>query len=156
MNQIYLYFVPIIFSLFLSCKSGPSQHSEKRNVSPSQSPHSNSGVDIRYILGEHHYRFLAKNQNGEVIAQSFIDQQLIREKPVNSSQYRDFINHVSDFIGGPKRALSSSAAPCRNSFSISLKIGEENRMNQGCRSSAEGSSFSRIVRDAEFLLYSQK
>lgn len=86
-------------------------------------------------------------------------------KPRSSAAGAPPQNPVSPFANAakPQQLLANSRSPaqaglmeeCRSPFTITLRAGTDIRTLNGCRSLGEG-SFSHLVKDSEFLIYSQR
>ncbi len=116
-----------------------------------------SSIDIQYILGHEHYRFVATSLENSVTAKSLRDRQIVRNGPIDKNLYTDFFQKASNFISHSKSSESSgekSDSHCRSPFTVTVNIEKETHTTKGCRSTDNG-TLSKLVNDGEFLLYSQ-
>lgn len=116
-----------------------------------------SSLDINYTLGHLRRKIHMESQGNQIVAQLLLDRTLMKQNSIDPPRYRDFMKKVEEFMN-QKRSPSSEAVPtpeCRSPFLVNLRSGKDTRILNGCRSSDE-SSFSHLVRDAEFLIYSQR
>ncbi len=120
---------------------------------PLQAGQINSSIEIQYALGRDHYRFVATSQNSSIVANTFLNRQVLDTGPIDSNRYPLFLKRVSDFISQIKKD-PIPRPPCRSPFRITVKIGSEIHIASGCRST-NGGELSKLVRDGEFLLYSK-
>lgn len=144
--------------LLTSACSTPTRNSDPISQEK-RSSRLESSVDITYILGRDHHRLLAESKEDKITAQAFRDRKILIENIVSPILYSDFLRKASDFIDQPRRSPAEIDRSCRTPFKITVKIGNETRALNGCRS-AEGPSerigISHLVRDGESLLYSKK
>jgi len=113
-----------------------------------------SAVDLIYVLGNNLRRFIAESKNETITGRYFVDKQLIKEGQLDSGGYKELVQKISTLVT-PHRQPANDAL-CRTPFKVFLRVGNDTQRLTGCRSSGYGSIFSRITRDAEFLLYSKK
>lgn len=129
---------------------------------------SDSSVDISYVLGHSHRRFLIWSKNASCGGQTYLDHQVMRESEVDQKHYAEYFGKVAQFVGAPHRKPAEQAVSgqqstppvsaedaCRTPFTVTLRVGSDTRVLQGCRGSDEG-ALSHLVRDGEFLLFSRK
>lgn len=133
---------------------------------------SDSSVDISYVIGHSHRRFVAWAKHDSFGGQTLFDHQILRESGIDRHHYSEFLNRVEQFVSTPLRkpadlgaAAAVAGAPaatpsqsddsCRTPFTVTLRIGTDTKTLQGCRGADEG-ALSHLVRDGEFLLYSNK
>jgi hypothetical protein len=129
---------------------------------------SDSSVDINYVLGHAHRRFMAQGKDSSFKGQTFLDRKLLKENDIDQGHYSTFLGKATQFIATPHRLpaeqnkdaiASSSAAPtedsCRCPFTVTVRIGADTQSVHGCRAADDG-ALSHLVRDGEFLLFSRK
>jgi hypothetical protein len=114
-----------------------------------------SSVEISYYLGHDYRQFKAMARNSSIQAQTFMNKQLLKEGSVDQGRYADLLERITSFVGNTSRSDSYSA-PCRAPFTVLVRIGAQTRSLNGCRPTTDGTTLSRIAREAEFLLYSKK
>ena len=147
MKNICIFFLALFaLAVVASCQSVP----RNRPVATS-----GTSFELSYVLGHDSHRFVAKNHKGRSLAQSFVNEELLKEGMVDTSRYEELLTQVAEFVRAAPRGPASDSE-CRGSFRVTLRQGVEVQTFQGCRSQDAGSAFSRITRDAEFLLYSKK
>jgi hypothetical protein len=121
-----------------------------------------SSVEIVYSMGGNEHRFFAAApaaggaEERQPSAKTFVDKQVLKEARIQPAQYLSFLDQASKFVESPKRtpASDTNSGRCRGPFSVTVRIGKDSRSSNGCRSFDEG-RLSRLVKDGEFLLYSQ-
>lgn len=125
-------------------------------------PLADSQVDISYVLGHSHRRFLARAKDASCVAQAFLDRQVLRENEVSSKQYEAYFGKVSQFVAANAnraRAGAQQRMPaeedCRSPFKVTVHRGSASESFQGCRGADDG-ALAHLVRDGEFLLFTRK
>jgi hypothetical protein len=118
-------------------------------------------VEITYILGHSHRRFLAEARADRALAQSFMDHQILRESPVDLNHYREFLDKAGRVVAkqaepvrGPAQGESGEDS-CRYPFKIIVRASGGTRTSTGCRGEDDG-ALGRLLRDGEFLLSARK
>lgn len=121
-----------------------------------------SSIDIAYVLGHSHRRFVAWAKSATFGGQTLVDHQVLRESGIERGHYSEFFGKAELFVSAPRRHPAdqgaSTAAPedvCRTPFTVTVRVGADTKILQGCRGADEG-ALSHLVRDGEFLLYSNK
>ena len=125
---------------------------------PSHAALSDSSIDISYVLGHSHRRFVAWGKKEVSGGQTLLDHQVLRESTIDHARYSDFLAKAEQFVNTPRRHPADQGAPdetCRTPFTVTLRIGSDTQIMQGCRGEDDG-ALSHLVRDGEFLLYSAK
>lgn len=112
-----------------------------------------STVDISYVLGHSRRRLVTWARNDGFGGQMLMDHQILREKEIDQSHYSEFFGKAEGFVRTPRRKLAEDK--CRTPFTVTIRIGSETQSLQGCRGSDDG-ALSHLVRDGEFLIYSNK
>jgi hypothetical protein len=126
----------------------------------SKSVGADSSIDITYVLGHSHRRFVAWSKNDACGGQTLVDHQILRESGIDRGHYTEYFNKVEQFVSTPHRKPAEQGAPlpaddaCRTPFTVTLRLGSETKIVQGCRGADDG-ALSHLVRDGEFLLYAQ-
>jgi hypothetical protein len=110
-------------------------------------------VDITYVLGHSQRRFLAQAEKDAPRAQLYLEKSILEEGAVDRARYSAYLEKVSRFLSEGGRA--PAAQGCRSPFRIELRVGGQTRTLQGCRAGDDG-ALARLIRDGEFLLYSQR
>jgi hypothetical protein len=146
-----------LLAFFTACQSNeivkapvPELPAVKSETTPSH-----TSIEISYVRGQNHHRFIAQNKENAVIAKSFIDNQLLKETSIDMNQYEDLVKRTSDLIVNVQhRGAVPDGAPCRTPFSVSLRTQTAIQEVNGCRSTDDGASLGKLIRDAEFLVFS--
>jgi hypothetical protein len=143
-----------------ACASKPAKRSDASTpaMAAGTPPLSDSSIDISYVLGHSHRRFLAKAKDSNCVAQSYFDQQILKENEIDGKHYEEFFSKVSKFMTAPQRvpaAQAASSEECRSPFTVTVRLGKKTQAFQGCRGSDEG-ALAHLVKDGEFLLFSKK
>jgi hypothetical protein len=145
----------LLFALCLSaCAAAPrAPENPVPTGETAQTPPPESSVEITYVLGHSHRRFLAEAKSDQVLARTFMDHQILREGPVDAGHYREFLGKVGRFVAAPVRgpAQGGEAEDCRSPFKISVRSRGELKSTSGCRGNDDG-TLGRLLREGEFLL----
>lgn len=115
---------------------------------------SDSGVEITYVLERTQRHLTAEASGGKVFGKYLRDRILMSEGSLDEKRYTDFLTRALQFVQTPHRA-TAAVEPCRAPFTVNVRLEKETKTSTGCRSEDEG-ALSRLVKDAEFLLYSKK
>jgi hypothetical protein len=78
----------------------------------------------------------------------------LREGPVDSRHYQEFLDKAGRFVGLPSRD-PAEGQDCRSPFKITVRARGELHSTNGCRGHDDG-ALARLLRDGEFLLSAQK
>ncbi|MEO5970586.1 MAG: hypothetical protein ABIQ95_11715 [Bdellovibrionia bacterium] len=155
-----LYLFSIILSLIAACTSSSKRESAlSENTAADlsaealESKDSNSSVTIDYELGRDHYLFQVVSHKNSIIVKSYLAKQLLKKGPIVENKYLSFLNKANRFIDIPQ-SRPNKKFPCRGPFTVTVKSGGSIKTARGCRSTSEG-SVSRLIREGEFLLYSE-
>ncbi|MFZ9595773.1 MAG: hypothetical protein ACO3A2_06800 [Bdellovibrionia bacterium] len=115
------------------------------------SPPVGSSVQIEYLLRRTHYSFFMESNTDHGRVKSYLDRQLLKEGRIPPEKCSQFFLKISEFMAHLPEDQGRSS--CQSPFKITYKKGELVRVSEGCRSSDSG-SFSKLIREGEFLLYS--
>lgn len=113
----------------------------------------NGSITIDYELGRDHYLLQIISQKTAIQVESYLDKHLLKQALISQEKYLAFLNKANRFVDLP-RSFSTKNRPCRGPFTVVVKSGDFNKTAKGCRSSDEG-SLGRLIREGEFLLYSE-
>lgn len=145
----------LISVLTALCLAGCATHRAKSDGSDEARIESiDSGIDISYVLGHAHRRLLVQTKDNQIVAQSYLEHQILKESEIDREHYADFLKKAKTFVENPQR-LPANQDLCRSPFTVTLRIGKDLKVVNGCRSTDEG-ALSHLLRDGEFLLYSKK
>lgn len=121
-------------------------------------------VEIQYALNHNRYYLLFKEENVTVVspkakARFELDGQLLREGHFERSRFMAFYDRAEKFVDANITALQTSRKPavsasCRNPYTIAIKVGADAKTTQGCRVGEEDTGVGKLIREAEFMLYS--
>ena len=146
----------LVLILVGGCSSGP--------LKVDQNSYVNADIEINYIMGHYKHRFLVQASAREVVAQAFLDHDLVEKEVVDREEYGRFYEKTLAFLKGHEEGPAKAAvtaepvAACRNPFTVSVRLadnGAKARSVSGCRTPAE-STVSHLIKEGEFLLYSKK
>jgi hypothetical protein len=134
-----------------ACSSPP-----KSMAPPQIERESSSSFEISYWLGEHgeHRLSGSTSQTSGTHVVSYLNTEVVDERQVKTESYSKYLAKLQSFIKSAQRTPSQESE-CRTPFTVVLKIDGITHTSKGCRASDEA-SFSRLIRDGEFLLYSKK
>lgn len=132
-----------------ACSSGKSELPGERTGAGTD-----SSLEISYRLGHNQHRFLANARADSIVAKTFLDRHLLKESALEQNGYIHLIEKISAFMATANRQPADPSQPCRTPYVVKLRIGDNTRVANGCRSNPEGSALSRIAREAEFLIHS--
>ncbi|MNJ94882.1 hypothetical protein D3C87_125850 [compost metagenome] len=127
------------------CANKPMINSE--NLDSSQ-------VEISYVLGHTHYKYMAVAGKHNAEVSSLRDDRVLEKKSIPLARYQDFAGKV-------EKMLQSSATPapdesCRTPYKIQVTAGKKVRTGSGCRTSDVEGKVGRLIKEGEFLLYSEE
>jgi hypothetical protein len=111
-----------------------------------------SSIQIEYELGHDHYSFEVVSKDS-IQVKSYLDKHLLKVGNISREKYLPFLTKSIRLL----KAYESSTRKepnCRGPFKITIKLGESSKTSMGCRNEGEG-TFGRLIRDGEFLLYSE-
>lgn len=154
-------FILFFLALSTSCSTAPTtgqsqslppKHLEINSNFEAQAQ--DSSVEIQYSLGRDRYRFSALAHGDLVTASTYLGKQVLEHGTIKRDRYPHFLKKASAFIESYQQGTSPSQTPCRSPFIVMVRIGNETQIARGCRSSDNG-TFSKLVKDGEFLLYSK-
>ncbi len=116
-----------------------------------------SSIEISYLLGHRQHRLIVANKGDNASAQTFSERAILEHNVVDRARYEEFYRKAVSFVqtGHTGQRTVASSPICRSPYSIIIKNGPDTWTENGCRSNEEG-GIGRLVRDGEFLLYSQK
>jgi hypothetical protein len=112
-----------------------------------------TSVTIDYELGKDHYQLQVVSDKNTTTVKSYSGKHLLKQGPIVRDKYLLFLNKANLFINTPQN-ISRKSYPRRGPFRVTVKSGESTKTAEGYRSDDEG-SFSRLIREGEFLLYSE-
>lgn len=118
-------------------------------------------IEISYILGHDLYQYISDANDQEITLKFSRNHQSVNQRVISKTghekpaqNYSLWSTKVQEFIAS--RSPASDLAGCRSPYHVTLRAGEKANVTRGCRTGTDGSTLSRIARDADFLLYSQK
>ena len=128
-------------------------------------------IEISYILGHNLYQYVSDSRENEITIKFSLNHQSVNQRVIPKSaslpdsnqgpenekpaqKYSLWSSRVQEFMGS--RAPASDLTGCRSPFNVTVREGEKVYITRGCRTGVEGTTLSRIARDADFLLYSSK
>lgn len=151
--QLTLRSLHILFSLILCACSTPLP-TQTLQVPDEPVKTKYSTFEINYSLGGHGGHRLAGEVDGHGNAHltQYLEDQIVDKGQVSQEGYERFFTQLTSFTKKSQRTISQE---CRSPFYIILKTPDKTYTSKGCRT-AEDLSFAKLVRDAEFLLYSKK
>ncbi len=145
--------VLILPVLMIGCASAPTATSDApTDIKASQT----RKLTLSYQLGQDLYRVQFERAETEQVRARYLarwthHQEVLRETHLEEVRFEAFLEKVTLWSAAQRQPADNS---CRNPYSVTLELEASQRVWKGCRSSAEGSAFSRLMREAEFLLSS--
>ena len=148
-------------------RTSPDESAGKPSAEVARTTLFDSSVDISYVLGHSHRRFVAWAKNESYGGQTLLDHQIFRESGIDRHHYSEYFGKVEQYVNTPRRkpadqgVAGQQSTPvqgddtCRTPFTVTLRVGADTKVLQGCRGADDG-TLSHLVRDGEFLLYSNK
>lgn len=131
-----------------------------------------AAVEISYVQGDNFRHLVILDAGGSVVARNYLNKKLLTEAKVDREKFRELLQKASALVNEiAARAVNNPEshapqqetleglednAPCHSPFTVIVRTGKTTQTASGCKSTAEGTSFSRFTRDAEFFLYSKK
>jgi hypothetical protein len=148
-----------LFSL-ASCSHAPIQNESEKNSGSNivfsetfQENLLDSSVTIEYVLGRDSYKISTESSPSGIDMNLSSNKKILEHGQMSRKLYPDFFKKASDFTQQLQMSSSTSNS-CRGPFKITIRMGQKTQMGSGCRSRSS-STFSRLVKEAEFLLYSK-
>lgn len=143
-----------------SCTHAPKKSAEDPSPFTSntslKSPASPHHIEISYILGHNLYQYISDANEREITLKFSLNHQAVNQRVIsNMKSYSTWSSKVQEFIVSRSPA-SADLSGCRSPYHVTLREGEKANITKGCRMGAEGTTLSRIAREADFLLYSLK
>lgn len=114
---------------------------------------SESTVDIRYQLGSSQYRYLANSSNNSSQISSYRDDSLLEKRIIPINKYLEFLTSIESKLS--ELELVTQVEGCRTPFTIMLITKKEHETVMGCRSEDKRGVLSKILKEGEFLFYSE-
>lgn len=165
MNTLLNTFILLILS-GTSCSHAPKKSEEKVPLRNSTAALGSSHhIEISYILGHNLYQYISDSSDQEItikfsLNHQSVNQRVISKAPPKNANEKPMQNYslwsakVQEFI--TSRSPASDLTGCRSPYNVTVREGEKANITRGCRTGTEGTTLSRIAREADFLLYSQK
>lgn len=158
-------FLPLFALAILSasCSQAPKKLDSESPVSRVSKPMLESAhhIEISYILGHDLYQYISDANEKEITIKFSRNHQPVNQRVISrtahekpAQNYSIWTTKVREFI--ITRSPASDLTGCRSPYNVTVREGEKANFTRGCRTGAEGTTLSRIARDADFLLYSQK
>lgn len=148
----------ISISLLIGSCSTSSLRSEEKAPPPDTIDYikkaPNSSITIDYVLGHDQYRFQTESNGKSVAAATYLDEKVLEKGQIDQAPYTDFLKKAYAFLYQTQKAPLDSAA-CRSPFTIKIRLASDNYLAHGCRSASD-SSFSKLLREGQFLLSSEE
>ncbi|MBC7692430.1 MAG: hypothetical protein H7222_11765 [Methylotenera sp.] len=141
-------------SALTACSSAPHRSVELAETKSAVAPISE--IEISYNRGHDAHRFVLSEKEGQVLATSFLDHELVKSKKISPDKYHEFKSHMAEFVAlecKTARLPAASAPLCRSHYSISMRSGDEVKQKSGCRvSDDQGSKLGQLLLEADFLI----
>lgn len=114
-----------------------------------------SKIDLNYMVGHNLHQLVLVSEAGRVTASAYLDRRVLKEREIAAEDYLPLLERMRS---ESKTALAQpgGSPTCRSPFTSVILIKSNTYNWSGCRQTEDGTAFSKIVRDAEFLLYSKK
>ena len=114
-----------------------------------------SSIEISYELGHSRRKLLLQTHEQMVYGRNTLNKQLLHEGDVDPGNYVQFLQKASDYVSQVSRRPAQESPDCTNSYTMTVKIGNESRTVRGCRQDEQGFLI-KLIREGEFLLFSRK
>ena len=117
-------------------------------------------IEISYVLNKNIYRLSFSSEATGVGAKFELDGQPIKAGPIESKRFDSYWSRINQFlVNGPTakpsgRLPASTFKGCRSDYFLKTRAGTEIHELHGCRAHEDNSGVGRLIREAEFLLYS--
>lgn len=146
-----------VTAAFLTTCATPQKKAEEASGKDAAISAATSQIEISYIRGQNQHRFLMRGSDEGATAKCYLDNQLLRETKIELPKYADLLKRTTEIISNVQhKGNSTELAPCRTPFTVSLKTTSAIQEVSGCRSDMEGAHLGKLIRDAEFLVFSAK
>lgn len=113
-----------------------------------------SRIEISYVLGHNSYKYIATAKGPLAEITSLREDRTLERKSIPLESYQKFARKVEDLFKNPAEAHDE--VDCRTPYKIEIVAKDKIRTRSGCRSSETDSNVGNVIKDGEFLFYSQK
>jgi len=113
-----------------------------------------TSLEISYVLGHTVHRFVTTAGQGDILAEQFRDQQLMKQGKIDATKYSALVKQATELVS-ELRLHPSGNSNCRTPFTLKVRSDHDVQSVDGCRSSDAGAALGKLIKNAEFLLYSQ-
>lgn len=144
----------IIGISFWSCSTPPKATPSLSFSSGTEVQSLDSQFQIKYVLGHDSFQFSLKSTPRSIDGEIFSNKKKIVSGQMEREKYNGFLKKLIQF----KSALSDHPTlkeRCKSPFKITIRIGNLTETGFGCRTE-NSEPFSKLIREAEFLLLSKK
>lgn len=121
--------------------------------SVSQRTKDNSSIEIDYLRGQNHHRFVATSTQEFAQVEMFRDRTLTKQAKIEREKYGELLKQAEtllEFQPAPK-----GLELCRTPFVLKINRDSDTKKMEGCRSAEEGAAVGKLIRDVEFLVSSK-
>lgn len=113
----------------------------------------NSRIEIDYVLGHNRYKYVAIGGAQAAKISSYHNDKELESKKISVQKYQVFADQLESAIrSSPAGVIDES---CRTPYYIRITIGEDVHKTSGCRSADAEGKIGRLLKEGEFLLYSE-
>ena len=138
----------VFLGVLVGCASNPGT----ANRSAATSKLTGSSLEINYMRGGNLHRFIATLNGDLVQAECYRDRQLLRSRHMDPAKYQELVKLATQLL---EQSPTPALAACRAPFTLRLRNDEAVKTMDGCRSSEQGVALGKLIKDAEFLVFSE-
>jgi hypothetical protein len=117
---------------------------------------SGSFLEINYVRGNNRHRFIATVNGDSVRAECYRDKQLLKARKMDPGKFEELVQQALTLVNTrPLSSTVTATSPCRTPFTLRLKNEDAIKTLDGCRSTDQGVALGKLIKDAEFLVFSE-
>ncbi len=113
-----------------------------------------SRIEISYVLGHISYKYIATALGERAEIASLREDTTLEKKSISLATYQNFASKVENIFKLAENEHQDTE--CRTPYKIEVFAENQIRIRSGCRSSDHGDHFGNIIKEGEYLFYSQK
>lgn len=113
-----------------------------------------SKIEINYALGRSQYKYVAIGGKDQAEVSSFKDEKLLEKKSISPEKYQAFASKLENAIHATPS--SEPQENCRTPYKIDVMIAEKESTFKGCRSDDTNGQIGKLLREGEFIFYSEE
>ena len=150
--------IPLLI-LFLALASGcatpgPPPAAPAPTVAPSEDLAAVQKLTVSYLLDQERYEFQFNRLPQGVQGRSLHDEISLGQSMISEKAFAAFFAHLHDWTDA-QRLPASSLPTCHQPVRVEIEAKPKKTEWFGCRTGSASKTFSRLMREAEFLIHSR-